>query len=71
MHTANMKPVQKSLATFHLQSPPPSAHCVDADCMVQDESPVHVAVAKGNMDTMRILIGAKANVNARNAKVRP
>ena len=70
MYTVNIKPVQKSQAMFHLQSPP-TAHCVDVHCMVQAESPIHIAAAKGYTDTMRILIGAKADVNARNAKVRP
>ena len=36
---------------------------------MQDEGPIHVATTNGHADIMRILIGAKANVDVHDAKV--
>ena len=42
----------------------------NVDFLVQDESLMHIATTKRRKEIMQILIGAKADVNIRNANVR-
>ena len=37
--------------------------------MVQNERPIHIATINGHTDIMKILIGAKANLDVQDAKV--